>query len=73
VAGYAEPSLVFRTDARVEFHPQEQIITGLADAGCQVFALPTHTAPAGVQRLGRVTGLDLGTGRKVDLSVWLKP
>jgi len=73
VAGYAEPSLVFLTDARVEFHPQEQIITGLADAGCQVFALPTHTAPAGVQRLGRVTGLDLGTGRKVDLSVWLKP
>ncbi len=73
VAGYAEPSLVFLTDARVEFLPQKQIIAGLADAGCQVFALPTPTAPAGVQPLGRVTGLDLGTGRKVDLSVWMKP
>jgi 4-amino-4-deoxy-L-arabinose transferase-like glycosyltransferase len=74
VAGYAEPSLVFLTDARVQFEPQEQIMAALSEPGCQVIALPSPDAPAGgLQALGRVTGLDLGTGRRVDLSVWLKP
>jgi 4-amino-4-deoxy-L-arabinose transferase-like glycosyltransferase len=74
VAGYAEPSLVFLTDARVQFEPQEQIMAALSAPGCQVIALPSPDAPAGgLQALGRVTGLDLGTGRRVDLSVWLKP
>ena len=73
VAGYAEPSLVFLTNDRVQFVSQDQGLQSLSDPGCQVIALPTQDAPAGLQALGRVTGLDLGTGRKVDLSVWLKP
>ena len=73
VASYAEPSLVFLTNARVQFLTQEQIVAGLAKAGCHIVALPSGPAPAGLQALGRVTGLDLGTGHKVDLSVWLKP
>ncbi len=73
VAGYAEPSLVFLTNARVQFLTQEQIVASLGETGCHVVALPAGPAPAGLQALGHVTGLDLGTGRKVDLSVWLKP
>jgi hypothetical protein len=73
VVGYAEPSLVFLTNNAVQFLPQDQILQALTDPGCQVIALPTKDVPAGLQALGRVTGLDLGTGRKVDLSVWLKP
>lgn len=73
VARYAEPSLVFLTDARVQFLDQAQIMANLTQAGCQVIALPSGQAPTGLQSLGEVKGLDLGTGRKVDLSVWLKP
>lgn len=73
VVGYAEPSLVFLTNNAVQFLPQDQILQALTDPGCQVIALPTKEVPAGLQALGRVTGLDLGTGRKVDLTVWLKP
>ena len=73
VAGYAEPSLVFLTDGHVQFMQKDQIIDGLTDPLCQVIAMPAKDVPAGLQALGGVTGLDLGTGRKVDLRVWLKP
>jgi hypothetical protein len=73
VAGYAEPSLVFLTNDQVQFLPKDQILQSLNDPDCQVIALPTKDSPTGLQALGRVVGLDLGTGRKVDLSVWLKP
>ena len=74
VAGYAEPSLMFFTDAHVQFQPKERIIAALSDPGCQVIALAGQDAPAaGLLALGAVKGLDLGTGRRVDLSVWLKP
>ncbi len=73
VAGYAEPSLVFLTNNRVRFQAASDLPTSLAAAGCHVVALPAGAALPGVQALGEVTGLDLGTGRKVDLDIWLKP
>jgi 4-amino-4-deoxy-L-arabinose transferase-like glycosyltransferase len=73
VAGYAEPSLVFLTNNHVQFQSVDQIVQTLAAPGCQVVALPTATVLAGLQPLGQVTGLDLGSGRRLDLSVWLKP
>lgn len=73
VAGYAEPSLVFLTNAQVRFQPVDKIDQTLASPGCQIVALPATLAPEGVQALGEVSGLDLGTGRTVDLKVWLKP
>ena len=73
VAGFAEPSLVYLTNARVQFQTQEQIMAALSEPGCQVVALPVTMPPTGVQDLGRVSGFDLGRGRQVGLSVWLKP
>ena len=65
---------MFFTDAHVQFQPKERIIAALSDPGCQVIALAGQDAPAaGLLALGAVKGLDLGTGRRVDLSVWLKP
>jgi 4-amino-4-deoxy-L-arabinose transferase-like glycosyltransferase len=73
VAGYAEPSLVFLTNNRVRFQDAADLPATLAAPGCHVVALPAGTEPPGAQTLGEVRGLDLGTGRKVDLTVWLKP
>ena len=73
VAGYAEPSLVFLTDNRVRFQSAADSIARLALPGCHVVALPTGADLPGTQALGEVKGLDLGTGHKVDLKVWLKP
>jgi 4-amino-4-deoxy-L-arabinose transferase-like glycosyltransferase len=72
VAGYAEPSLVFLTDNRVQFQSVEDIAVTLASPGCHLVALPAGAPPAGLAQLGAVQGLDLGTGHKVDLAVYLK-
>ncbi len=73
VAGYAEPSLVFMTNTRVQFQSVDQIAQTFAKPSCQVVALPMAAAPPDLQMLGEVRGLDLGTGHKVDLAVVLKP
>ncbi len=73
VAGYAEPSLVFLTNNRVRFQDAVALPATLAAPGCHVLAMPAGKAPPGLQALGVVKGLDLGTGHKVDLEVWLKP
>lgn len=73
VAGFAEPSLVFLTDNRVQFQSVEDIAATLASPGCHVVAVPAATPIAGLAQIGAVTGLDLGTGHKVDLAVYLKP
>ena len=73
VAGYAEPSLVFLTNNRVRFQDPVALPATLAAPGCHVLAVPAGKAPSGLQALGEVKGLDLGTGHKVDLEVWLKP
>lgn len=73
VAGYAEPSLVFLTNNRVQFQSLDEIRQTLMSPGCHVIAAPASAAPQGLQPLGGVRGLDLGTGRTVDLTVWLKP
>lgn len=73
VAGYAEPSLVFLTDNRVQFQDVAEITASLAAPGCQVVAQPAGTDLPGATTLGEVKGLDLGTGHRVDLRVWLRP
>ncbi|MEO6299439.1 MAG: glycosyltransferase family 39 protein [Paracoccaceae bacterium] len=73
VAGYAEPSVVFLTGNHVQFVDAAALPAALAAPGCHVIALPAATPEPGLQPLGEVRGLDLGTGHKVDLGVWLKP
>ena len=73
VAGYAEPSLVFLTNNRVQFQSVGDLPATLAKPGCHLIALPTATPIAGLERLGTVTGLDLGTGHPINLQVLLKP
>ena len=73
VAGYAEPSLVFLTNNRVRFQELATLPATIADQGCHLIAAPASANLPGLQTLGEVTGLDLGTGHKVDLQVLLKP
>lgn len=73
VAGYAEPSLVFLTNNHLQFQAFGDLPATLAKPGCHLIALPTATPIPGLQRVGTVSGLDLGTGHPVDLQVLLKP
>lgn len=74
VAGYGEPSLVFRMDARVAMGPPDAALAALKAPGCQLVALPQDTAGLPAEApLASVRGMDLGSGRILQLSVYLKP
>lgn len=70
VAGYDEPSLVFWTANQARIVAVDEARAALAASGCQLVALPegTLTDPP----LAQVSGLDLGSGKPVRLSVYLK-
>jgi hypothetical protein len=65
VAGYAEPSLVFWTGNRVTLAAPEDAEAKLSGPGCRLVVLPAALAPD--DGIARITGLDLGTGRRLDL------
>lgn len=69
VAGYSEPSLVFLTQGKVRFVPVDEAVA-FAGPGCALIALPQIEAGrrAGVP-VGEVNGLNLGSGRVVDLAI----
>ncbi len=79
VAGYSEPSLVFLTANRVKFVSSAEAFQAFQLPGCQVIVAPKAdltnankpVGPFGVS-INRVMGLDLGSGRPVDLYVYLK-
>lgn len=72
VAGYSEPSLVFLTGNRVRFVGAEAALQAFDAPGCQVIALPAADAAGRADAVARVRGLDLGSGRNVDLVVYFK-
>ena len=74
VAGYAEPSLVFLTRNHVTFGTTDDITAALANSDCTLAAeLADAATPSNTVEISRVHGLDLGTGKPVDLRVYLKP
>ncbi|MGL6210868.1 MAG: ArnT family glycosyltransferase [Paracoccaceae bacterium] len=79
VAGYAEPSMIFQSQNRVRFVDLEGAITGYADEGCQVVALPQTDLPQllaahpDAVASAQVQGLNIGNGKPVDLAVVIKP
>ncbi len=74
VAGYAEPSLVFLTGNRVRFGGPEQALLAFFAPGCQVIVMArADTVGLMAVPVAAVRGLDLGSGRQVDLDVFVKP
>ena len=73
VAGYSEPSLVFLTANRVRFASSTDAQAALAQSGCQIIALPAADAGGLSPAALTVNGLNLGTGKPLDLQVYLKP
>ena len=71
VAGFSEPSMVFAMDAKVTLAAPEDLPALLEAPGCHLIAAPE--APGDLQEIGRITGIDLGNGRDLDLGLWLKP
>ena len=73
IAGYAEPSLVFLTGNRVKFGGPEAALLAFFDPGCQVIAMArADTVGLMAVPMAEVRGLDLGSGRPVDLYVFVK-
>ena len=72
VAGFAEPSLVFLTRNKVSFVSADAAKAALAAPDCAVIAMARADAP-GMAFDTEVTGLDLGSGKPVDLLVFVRP
>lgn len=73
VAGYAEPSLVFLTDGRVRFGGPEAALVAFFAPGCQVIAMARFdTVGLMAAPVAGVTGLDLGSGKPLDLLIYFK-
>ena len=72
--GFGEPSLVFLSPGPVRVLGGQEPNERLSDP-CARVVLPTTRSEemAGARVLGRVTGLSLGSGRAVDLTVWAAP
>jgi 4-amino-4-deoxy-L-arabinose transferase-like glycosyltransferase len=68
VAGFAEASLVFLSPGPVRFVAADQAMAALAAGGCARAVVPAHRA--GGTPLGRVQGVNLASGRRVDLAVY---
>lgn len=71
VAGYAEPSLVFWTGNRVTLASPDEAEAAMTGPGCRLVVLPAAQVPG--DGIARITGLDLGTGRRLDLVAFLTP
>jgi len=71
-SGYGEPSLIFLAPGPVVSLSPAQAAAKLATDRCSAAVVPDakSTVMLGAKRLGTVTGLDLGTGRWVDLAVF---
>jgi 4-amino-4-deoxy-L-arabinose transferase-like glycosyltransferase len=69
VAGYAEASVVFLSPGPVRFVPAATAMAALAGGGCVRAVVPADTAAEG-RLLGRVQGINLGTGQPLDLAVY---
>lgn len=65
VAGYAEPSLVFWTGNRATLATPDEAVQALSGPGCRLVVLPAAQAPG--EGIARITGLELGSGRRLDL------
>ena len=63
--------MVFAMDAKVTLAAPEDLPALLEAPGCHLIAAPE--APGDLQEIGRITGIDLGNGRDLDLGLWLKP
>ena len=71
VSGFSEPSIVFATNAKVTLAAPEDLPATLQAPGCQLIAAPSLDTD--LPELTRIQGLNLGTGRPLDLGLWLKP
>ncbi|NBZ88422.1 ArnT family glycosyltransferase [Stagnihabitans tardus] len=71
VTGFNEPSIVFTTDAKVRLAAPEDLPAILQAPGCQLIAAPSLDTT--LPELTRIQGLDLGSGKPIDLGLWLKP
>ena len=74
VAGYSEPSLVFLTRNTARITDVPAAVAAYSAPGCQIVALPA--ADAGLVAVTAdtvVRGLNLGTGKPVELHLFLKP
>ncbi|SIS67007.1 ArnT family glycosyltransferase [Phaeovulum vinaykumarii] len=70
VTSYQEPSLVFLSPGPVRWTAPETAAQVLDTPCARLVADSAAPPPAGGRALGRVTGLNLGSGRAVDLTVW---
>lgn len=73
VSDYAEASLIFLSPGPVRFVERDAALAALAAGGCVRAAVPGEVdagkADAGTLR-GRVLGVNIGNGRRVDLGVY---
>jgi 4-amino-4-deoxy-L-arabinose transferase-like glycosyltransferase len=69
VAGFSEPSIVFATDGRVRLAEAEALPALLSAPGCQLIAAPDLATDR--PEIARVEGIDLGSGRRISLGLWL--
>jgi len=72
VAGYTEPSVIFLTQNRVRFVSVAEAQAALTAPGCAVVALPVADA-GGRPPLQTITGLNIGNGQPLALSVFVTP
>lgn len=78
-AGYSEPSLVFYTRADIVFADGDLAAVQMAERGCAVAVIEASQLPAFlikqkemgllVEHVGRVSGYNIGGGRRLDLTV----
>ena len=74
ITGYAEPSLVFLTRSHVTFATPEDLAYALTQPHCIVAVLPqTSAILPDAEPLATIQGLDLGTGKPLQLFVFMKP
>lgn len=76
--GYEEPSLLFLTGSTATFVREGTLPQALAAPGCVLLAItPDRAAEAAalpaLTPAGQVTGLNLGSGRKVTAALYLRP
>jgi 4-amino-4-deoxy-L-arabinose transferase-like glycosyltransferase len=72
--GYAEPSALFLTQGRVRFVAPDAMPAELAKPGCLVVAVEAQsglTLP--LEQTGSFSGLNIGNGRKIELTFYLRP
>ncbi|MBL4928127.1 ArnT family glycosyltransferase [Fuscibacter oryzae] len=74
--GYEEPSALFLTQGKLRFATPETLGAELAKPGCVFLAVEARAGSGlavGLTLIGEFSGMNLGNGRKVDLSFYLRP